>query len=256
MPARTPFRLTRAVADAGGACRFETEILVTSRDGATPFRSTAPIPATSIEFRWLPGDFATDPHPVPRPRFLIVLSGGLEIEVGSGERRTFRRGDLLEMADMTGRGHRCRAADGAPVHLAAIARDPTPGPVAPTTAGPVADREPLRFTRNVTGDDGKSHFRQGAMPYFPAGWGGRATAALSLTGIQFLSAPPDLVYDWHTAPRRQMVLTLTGGMEVENGDGSRHTIRPGDVFVGEDTHGQGHITRSTAERFMVFAHLA
>ena len=185
-----------------------------------------------------------------------MLSGGLEIEVGSGERRTFRRGDLLEVADLIGQGHRSRAADGEPIDLAAIACDEPADAPAPVPADPPADRDPLRFMRNVTGDDGKSHFQEDAMPYLYAEQGGHATEALPLRGIQFLLAPPALTYDWHPAPQRQVVLTLSGGMEVENGDGSRHAIRPGDVYFGKDTHGQGHITRSEAERFMVFAHLA
>lgn len=256
MPAETPFRLTRTVSDADGICRFETEVLATSRNETTPFQFTELIPATSIGFRWTPGDFETDWHAAPRRRYLIVLSGGLEIEVGSGERRTFRRGDLLEVADLTGRGHRNRAADGEPIHLAAIACDEPAGASAAVPADPAPDREPLRFMRNVTGDDSKSHFIAGSMPYLFAEQGGHATEALPLKGIQFLLAPPALTYDWHPAPQRQVVLTLTGGLEVENGDGSRHAVEPGDVYVGEDTHGQGHITRSEAERFMVFAHLA
>lgn len=254
-PGGSPFTLTRTVTDADGACIFETEVLATSRNETTPFQFTDPIPAMTIGFRWTPGDFETGWHAAPRRRFLIVLSGGLEIEIGSGERRTFRRGNLLEVADLTGHGHRSRAADGEPLHLAVVALDDPADAPPPVPADPPPDREPLRFVRNVTGDDGKSHFVADAMPYLYAEQGGYATEALALKGIQFLLASPALTYDWHPAPQRQVVLTLTGGLEVENGDGARHAVRPGDVYVGEDTHGQGHITHSEAERFMVFAHL-
>ena len=70
-------------------------------------------------------------------------------------------------------------------------------------------------------------------------------------------APASLDYDWHRAPQKQYVLPLTGGMRVENGKGGTHTVRPGDIYRGEDTHGRGHITRALdGQRFSIFAHLA
>jgi quercetin dioxygenase-like cupin family protein len=47
----------------------------------------------------------------------------------------------------------------------------------------------------------------------------------------------------HSAPRRQFVVHLAGGAEIEVSDGERRRIGPGDVVLVEDTTGKGHITR-------------
>jgi len=47
----------------------------------------------------------SDWHPAPSKRFVMVLSGMLEIEVGDGERRNFGPGNVLLVTDAEGRGH-------------------------------------------------------------------------------------------------------------------------------------------------------
>lgn len=49
--------------------------------------------------------------------------------------------------------------------------------------------------------------------------------------------------DWHTAPRRQFAINMTGSLEVEISDGSRHRIGQGDLVFLEDITGKGHVTR-------------
>jgi hypothetical protein len=44
-----------------------------------------------------------------------------------------------------------------------------------------------------------------------------------------------------TARHRRWVITLAGSVDIELGDGTRETFLPGDVFLAEDTTGQGHI---------------
>ena len=84
------------------------------------------------------------------------------------------------------------------------------------------------------------------------------TGEIAVTRYQFVLALGDLSFDFHNAPQRQIVLPLTGGIQGENGDGSRRQVAPGGVYFGEDTTGQGHITRALdgAVRFSIFAHLA
>jgi quercetin dioxygenase-like cupin family protein len=43
------------------------------------------------------------------------------------------------------------------------------------------------------------------------------------------------VPDWHTAPRRQFAINMTGTLEVEISDGSRHRVGQGDLVYLEDT---------------------
>lgn len=53
--------------------------------------------------------------------------------------------------------------------------------------------------------------------------------------------------EWHTAPRNQFAINLTGDLEVETTDGERHAIGAGDLVFLSDTTGQGHITRVKSE---------
>ena len=45
---------------------------------------------------------------------------------------------------------------------------------------------------------------------------------------------------WHTAPVRQLVVTLAGTLSFSTRDGKQFTLRPGDVLLAEDTAGSGH----------------
>ena len=49
--------------------------------------------------------------------------------------------------------------------------------------------------------------------------------------------------DRHTAPQRQLVIILSGEGEIETGDGNTRRFRQGDVFLADDTTGEGHIAR-------------
>ena len=53
----------------------------------------------------------------------------------------------------------------------------------------------------------------------------------------------DHFIDWHPAPRRQYIISLSGNIEIELGNGTKHTFHPGDARLVEDTTGKGHITR-------------
>ena len=46
-----------------------------------------------------------DWHNVPQRRYVIILSGELEIEIGDGSKRRFSAGDMLLEEDTSGQGH-------------------------------------------------------------------------------------------------------------------------------------------------------
>lgn len=48
----------------------------------------------------------------------------------------------------------------------------------------------------------------------------------------------------HVTPRRQLVIPLSGTTEIEVSTGERRTIRAGQILLGEDVTGKGHITRA------------
>ena len=60
--------------------------------------------------------------------------------------------------------------------------------------------------------------------------------------------------DWHTAPRKQFAINMTGELEVEVTDGTRHRIGSDLVYL-EDTTGKGHVTRALGPITNVFLHV-
>jgi quercetin dioxygenase-like cupin family protein len=92
----------------------------------------------------------------------------------------------------------------------------------------------MKITRLYTGTDGQSHFEEIEV---------EIEKMLTAQGIIFRHAPPDQLQDWHPAPRRQYVITLSGQGEIEISDGTKRRFGPGDVMLADDTTGRGHITR-------------
>ncbi len=92
-----------------------------------------------------------------------------------------------------------------------------------------------------TGDDGRSHFADLEAPMQPVNFG-IAAPAIDAGRLLLREAPPG-ENGWHRAPMRQLVVVITGIMEIEVGDGGKRTFRPGDIMLADDTTGQGHITR-------------
>ena len=100
----------------------------------------------------------------------------------------------------------------------------------------------MRVTYLYTGADGRSHFEDLEIPLVPATYG-RESSLVPAQGIIFRENPDGAWADFHNAPRRQFVITISGLAELECGDGSRRRFGAGDVLLVDDTTGQGHITR-------------
>jgi len=60
--------------------------------------------------------------------------------------------------------------------------------------------------------------------------------------------------DWHTAPRKQFAVNMTGALEVELTNGTRRRIGSDLVFL-EDLTGKGHVTRALGPITNVFLHV-
>jgi hypothetical protein len=67
--------------------------------------------------------------------------------------------------------------------------------------------------------------------------------AFATRGMAVLSSPAGWEGDWHPTPRRQFIIVLTGGLEVEVSDGEMRRFGPGSVILVEDTDGKGHVSR-------------
>lgn len=112
----------------------------------------------------------------------------------------------------------------------------------------------MRVTRIYTGSDGRSHFEDLEVPTTDIGRG-LETGVLPTTGaiLRDRSASPAMDMDFHCAPRRQLVITVGGGMEVETGDGTVRRFAAGEVLLADDTTGEGHRTRAGTDlQLMVF----
>jgi quercetin dioxygenase-like cupin family protein len=112
-------------------------------------------------------------------------------------------------------------------------------------------RKPIMMTRIYTGPDGLSHSEQIEMKLTPNG-----TSAMKATGVEFSSRPAAPAGDWHTGPRRQFVITLSGRAELEVAGGKKVPIGPGNINLIEDTTGKGHITHNIDDRIVVTIPLA
>src|SRR5262245_5284073 len=99
-------------------------------------------------------------------------------------------------------------------------------------------RKPIMMTRIYTGPDGLSHADEIEMKL-----NGNATEMIKATGVEFSRRAPG-ANDWHTGPRRQFVITLSGRGEVEVAGGKKVALGPGHISLIEDTTGKGHITRT------------
>jgi uncharacterized cupin superfamily protein len=96
----------------------------------------------------------------------------------------------------------------------------------------------MAFFRLYSDDDGESHIEELDLASRP-----ELTTLHSAKGVVFRSVAPGYFNDWHHAPRRQYIITLSGQAEIGLGDGSIHRLGPGDVNLAEDLTGRGHTTR-------------
>jgi hypothetical protein len=119
-------------------------------------------------------------------------------------------------------------------------------------------RTPMKVTRLYTGPDGKTKVEEYEVPLKPQGRGTELSETVAVENLQFRRTNQDYNLDWHPAPRRQFVVTLSGESEIELEGGRKLRLGPGHILLAEDTTGQGHISRAigTEERLSLFITLA
>jgi hypothetical protein len=119
-------------------------------------------------------------------------------------------------------------------------------------------RTPVKVTRLYTGADGKTKIEEYAVALQPQGRGTELSQTVAVESLQFRRTNQDYNLDWHPAPRRQYVVTLSGESEIELDGGRKLRLGPGHILLAEDTTGQGHISRAigTQDRLSLFITLA
>ena len=125
--------------------------------------------------------------------------------------------------------------------------------ISPAQTGRVVNgaqkHKPVFITRLYTGQDGQTHAEEIEAKFTP-GDTNDAFKMMGVSGAELHRAPAGRVVDWHTAPRRQYIITLSGRGELEVSGGKKIPVEPGHIELVEDTTGKGHITRvvGTEER--------
>lgn len=102
----------------------------------------------------------------------------------------------------------------------------------------------MKVTRLYTGSDGESHFEDIDVPLHDGGRIGQVSELIPAKGLMLRETAADYNYEWHTAPRRQYIIILKGGFDVEIGDGTVRRFLAGDMLLVEDTTGRGHCSRN------------
>ena len=82
----------------------------------------------------------------------------------------------------------------------------------------------MQFCRLYTGDDNQSHFED--LDQTEAGE--FVLKTLAVKGLMIKNDDNRDILGWHTAPRRQWCITLSGSCEIGVGDGTKRTFKPFD----------------------------
>lgn len=105
----------------------------------------------------------------------------------------------------------------------------------------------MRITRFYENDEHVSVFSdiEVALPdtRTDAGWTFSLSQAFGADAIILVELPVGLNQDWHPAPNRQLVAVLAGRLQVEVAGGEIREWEAGEMFLADDTGGQGHLTR-------------
>jgi hypothetical protein len=72
----------------------------------------------------------------------------------------------------------------------------------------------------------------------------RLSNAYASPNVSFAELPEGMSQSWHNAPARQIVVVLSGTLEVEVADKQTRRWGPGGAFLADDVTGKGHLTRT------------
>jgi quercetin dioxygenase-like cupin family protein len=98
----------------------------------------------------------------------------------------------------------------------------------------------IRCVRLWTGQDGASHVEIGRLEMQTGRNDDLVSAAMSAAHVTVEETSGGGALAWHTAPVRQLVVTLAGTLQFSTRDAEQFTLHPGDVLLAEDTEGSGH----------------
>ena len=99
----------------------------------------------------------------------------------------------------------------------------------------------IRCIRLWTGADNNSYFEEGVIDLNLKNDRGDVLSSVFTTQtISFQETSAAGKFEWHTAPVRQLVITLSGTLDFVTRNNEHFTINPGEILLAEDTTGTGH----------------
>lgn len=98
----------------------------------------------------------------------------------------------------------------------------------------------IECVRLWTGDDGQSHFESGLVDLVPGVRGDFLSSKMNAVSISFQETDAGGKFEWHTAPVRQFVITLSGTLDFVTREDKHFILHPGIILLAEDTAGGGH----------------
>jgi redox-sensitive bicupin YhaK (pirin superfamily) len=119
----------------------------------------------------------------------------------------------------------------------------------------------MKIIRFTASPDGGSHFVELDLAIDNAStdaWGNTShrSATLPAQSAMVTEMPEGLYQDWHPASRRQLLFVLSGTLEIETSDGTKHRCGSGEVFLADDVGSRGHRSRTIGGPARVlFVHL-
>src|SRR5438876_6186264 len=111
------------------------------------------------------------------------------------------------------------------------------------------DERSIPIAKLYSDETGDSHFADTALGAVAADFAPPApliyvSAPAEASRSVFLLLPSGWYGPLHPAPSRQLMVLVSGLLEVTASDGEVRLFRPGDAVLVEDTVGKGHATRS------------
>ena len=111
--AQRSMRVTRIYTGADQQSHFE-DFEIEMDDHGLIGHLSARHPVTNLIFRHTDSDYDYSWHNATHRKYIVILEGGLDVEIGDGTRRVFGAGDILLAEDLAGQGHISRAVNGQP----------------------------------------------------------------------------------------------------------------------------------------------
>src|SRR5258707_5635152 len=113
----------------------------------------------------------------------------------------------------------------------------------------------IRCIRLWTGYHNNSYFEEGLIDLAKVERVDILSGTVGVGSISFRETRAGGAFEWHDAPARQFVITLSGTLDFQTRTGEHFMLHPGDILLAEDTAGTGHSWKLVDENPCGLAHV-